>query len=77
MKGTGDDLLIQFLAETDFRSVVAVESDALENVPETISELHISLFGHGVAMMPAANAAGNTARRWRQYRRGADACGSR
>ena len=54
MEGAGDDLQLQLLAESDFRSVVTVQSDALENVPEITSELHVSLLGHGVAVTRAA-----------------------
>ena len=58
MMSPGNDLEIQFLGETDFGSVVAVESNSLEDVPEITFELLVSLLGNRVAVAGGAIAAG-------------------
>src|SRR5215467_3293430 len=44
-----DELKFEFLSETDFRGVVAVEGDAFKDKPEVAFELGIGL-GNGVAV---------------------------
>src|SRR5260370_27204188 len=58
MMSPGNDLEIQFLGETDFGSVVAVESNSLEDLPEITFELLVSLLGDSVAVARGAIAAG-------------------
>src|SRR5207245_9617007 len=53
-----NDLWIQCLGETDFVSVVAVESNSLEDLPEITFELLVSLLGNSVAVAGGAIAAG-------------------
>src|SRR5260370_41206 len=57
MMSPGNDLEIQFLGETDFGSVVAVESNSLEDLPEITFELLVSLLGDSVAVARGAIAA--------------------
>src|ERR1700752_1258686 len=50
MVSAGNDLQVLLLGESDFRSVVAMEGDALEDVPEITLQLLVAVFGNGVAM---------------------------
>src|SRR5712692_10773739 len=58
MMSPGNDLEIQFPGETDFGSVVAVESNSLEDVPEITFELLVPLLRDSVAVAGGAIAAG-------------------
>src|SRR2546423_703423 len=56
MMGARNDLQVQFLREGNFRSVVAVNSDAFKDVEKLASQLFIALLRNGVAVTHPANA---------------------
>src|SRR5205807_2055727 len=55
MLRAGNDLKFQLLSETDFRSVVTMNGNALEDFPEISFQLGVR-FGNGVAMARADDA---------------------